>query len=351
MVISRRRLPYAWPMVVPRAASRGRHALAIVEAAYSLDGPDSEWLARVLDAASPDLDRGLGSYAFTCRVHRGRLEMGPAYAERGLDPAFAALVSELNRTVPPEFFELIARSAVMSGGFAETVPQALRAHVREVAATTGVIDSFALFAQDGEGYGVNLTGPSARAVSAPARIRGLWNKVGVHLASAMRLRRRFSSSRAVRRLREGLPRLPVCVQQCGRVDAHLHQGELRHPVRRVSARLPADAGALSRGVGGASGSERATGSMPTRARESSGNITSRGGTASGVSFWRRPSHSSSWRSQCSGGACRAFPSGPSGRASRCRLPLWSARRLRGGRSWRGSRMPTAVSTRNAIASS
>jgi DNA-binding NarL/FixJ family response regulator len=185
-------------MPTSRVATRGHHAVSIVEAGYSLEGTDSDWLARVLEAASPDLDRGLGSYGFTCCVSRGKIEMGPGYAERCLDPTFAKLVAELNRTVPDDFFDLIAQSAIVCGGFEETVPPALRAHLQEVGPSVGVVDGFALFAQDGEGYAVNLTGPSSSTVAAPARVRGLWSRVGVHLASALRLRRRMSSSRAVR---------------------------------------------------------------------------------------------------------------------------------------------------------
>ena len=39
--------------------TRAKHALAIVEAGYSLDGSDNDWLGRVLEASGDDLEHGM----------------------------------------------------------------------------------------------------------------------------------------------------------------------------------------------------------------------------------------------------------------------------------------------------
>jgi DNA-binding NarL/FixJ family response regulator len=172
---------------------RATRALEVVEAAYSLDDTDQDWLARVLEIASHDVDLGLGTYAFTCRVTAKGLDMGTAYVERRLLPKFAALVGEINRTAPPELGELLARSVSISGGLQQVVGQdhPTARHLVEHGAPAGVIDGFSLFAQDGEGWGVSLTAVADHLVEPHPRVRGIWRRVGLHLAASTRLRRRL----------------------------------------------------------------------------------------------------------------------------------------------------------------
>jgi DNA-binding NarL/FixJ family response regulator len=179
-----------------RRSVTAQHALAIVEACYSLDGSDNEWLGRVLAAASPDLDQGLGVYAFTSRVKGQTLELGPAYVERDLDPAWSARVEEFNRNAHGSFFELLARTAVLAGGFMQNATPSMASHLQAMGDSGGITDAFGVFAQDGEGHAVNLAGPAGRVLSTPPRVRGIWKRVGVHVASALRLRRHLSSSHA-----------------------------------------------------------------------------------------------------------------------------------------------------------
>ncbi len=187
--------------LVPRG--RARQALAIVEAGYSLEGSETEWLARVLEAARPDMEHTCGIYAFTCQVGRGQIDMGPyvehnVAPEHNLAPAFAALVAELNRTVPGAFFDLLARSAMLCGAFTQSAPPKLLQHFRTLGRPAGIHDSFGIFVQDGEGFAVDITAPTAVAVEVSPRVHGIWKRVGVHLASAMRLRRRLRDAAAVR---------------------------------------------------------------------------------------------------------------------------------------------------------
>jgi DNA-binding NarL/FixJ family response regulator len=180
-----------------RRSVTAQHALAIVEACYSLDGSDNEWLGRVLEAASPDLDQGRGVYGFTSRVNDHTLEPGSAYVERDLDPAWSSRVDEFNRNAHGSFFEVLARTAVLAGGFMENATPSMASHLQTIVGDNGgVTDAFGVFAQDGEGYAVNLAGPAGRVLSTPPRVLGIWKRVGMHLASAMRLRRHLSSSHA-----------------------------------------------------------------------------------------------------------------------------------------------------------
>lgn len=199
-------------------------ALAVVEASYRLDGSDADWLRGVLDAAHADIEHGCGSYAFICYLGQkgvfenmeaalservglsgqdadglaGEVELGPAYVERALDPRFSAIISDLNRTVPRAFFDLLMKSAVHVGGFTQTAPPQLIEHFTRFGPPRGIHDSFSVFVQDGEGWGLDITAPTEMRVEVVPRVRGIWKRVGVHLASGMRLRRRLRRARAVR---------------------------------------------------------------------------------------------------------------------------------------------------------
>lgn len=186
-------------MVKSRVAKRPHHgtarnSIAAVEAAYSLEGTNEEWIARVLDSMRPDMESDGGSYAFSCRIHASELEM-QTYIERALDPGFGAVVAELNRTAPNALFSLLKRQVVMTGGFNDEVGRLLGEHFQAHTAGQEVRDALEIFAQDGEGYALNLVAPARGRVHPSPRVRGIWKRVGLHMASGLRLRRRMAQIR------------------------------------------------------------------------------------------------------------------------------------------------------------
>jgi hypothetical protein len=116
---------------------------------------------------------------------------------------YTAFVAEVNRTVPGAFFKLLARFAVLCGGFVQCThaEASLEAHLIEHGDCLGVRDALAIFAQDGEGFAVDVAARSELRVVAHPRVRGVLRHVGVHLASAMRLRRKLPSRPAPSRRR------------------------------------------------------------------------------------------------------------------------------------------------------
>ncbi len=156
--------------------STAHKSVDVVEAGYSLVGTDTEWLARVVDAAT--------------------LTLRPAYVERALDPRFGALAEQLNREVPNAVLDVMARHAIICGGFGEVLghdhPGTL--HLRRLGREIGITDSFSVFAQDGEGHAVDLSGPAGGTMDTAPRVRGIWRRVGLHIAAGMRLRRRLVES-------------------------------------------------------------------------------------------------------------------------------------------------------------
>jgi DNA-binding CsgD family transcriptional regulator len=170
----------------------------MVEASYSLEGTDAEWLGRVLESGRPDFDLGRGFYGFTCRIQGKEFDLGPVYVEKNLDPRFGALVEKLNREAPNAVVDVLSRSAAICGGFPEVLGVGNPASNQffNAGRASGITDAFSVFAQDGEGYGIDISAPVEGVMKTPARVRGIWHRVGLHVAAGMRLRRRLVEQRA-----------------------------------------------------------------------------------------------------------------------------------------------------------
>jgi DNA-binding NarL/FixJ family response regulator len=179
--------------------ARAQHAIDIVEKGYMLDGTEEEWLARVLDAASADVDHGKGTHGMTCRVEAGTFAGVPTYLERNLDPGFRAVRRALNEEAPSNLGAILARYATVSGGVHEILgpDHPNTRHFRTVGATVGTTDGFLTFAQDGEAHGLMIAGPSALPVKTSSRVRGIWRRVLLHVTAGLRLRRRLMEKRGI----------------------------------------------------------------------------------------------------------------------------------------------------------
>jgi DNA-binding NarL/FixJ family response regulator len=179
---------------------RAMGAIDIVEEAYRLDGSEAEWLDRLLATARPDLDTGCGVYAFTGNEDVPNLPASPVFVQQDLDPGFGARLMELNREAPKAIYDLIRMRLVTCGGLEATLgaDSPVVAHFRTLMQPTGVKDGFSLFAQDAQGGSVTLSAPSRSVVEPAPRVRGIWRRVGLHAASALRLRRKLAAQEAVR---------------------------------------------------------------------------------------------------------------------------------------------------------
>ena len=168
------------------------NAVATVEAAYSLDGDDGAWLERVVRAAAPDLDRGFGLYASTGQISGGSLYPSPPMVAVDLEPECLRHALGLHPKLPCPILDAFAPRALVIGGLDEAWPKRLSAATlyRDGMKNAGVVDAFILFAQDGEGGAVQIIAPSPEPVITHPRARGSWGRVALHIAAALRLRRR-----------------------------------------------------------------------------------------------------------------------------------------------------------------
>lgn len=175
-------------------------AIDIVETAYRLEGTESEWLDALLARARPDLDTGCGVYAFTGNESVPNFQASPVFVQHDLDAGFGERLAEVNRDAPPAVNDLLRTRLVTCGGLVQTLGlgSPILASFRAVMKPTGVKDGFSLFAKDAEGGSVTLSAPSRSVVNLAPRVRGIWRRVGLHAASALRLRRKLAAQATVR---------------------------------------------------------------------------------------------------------------------------------------------------------
>lgn len=179
----------------PEPKIRAMRAIDIVESAYRLDGTETEWLDGLLTQARADLDVGSGVYAFTGDENVPDLAGSAAFAQQDLDPGFGARLLELNRDAPRAIFDLLRTRLVTSGGLVRSLgaDSPVVAHFRAVLAPIGIVDGFSTFAHDAGGGNITMAAPSTTVVDPPPRVRGIWKRVGLHVASALRLRRKLAT--------------------------------------------------------------------------------------------------------------------------------------------------------------
>jgi len=173
---------------------RTRNVLAVVEAAYSLDGTDDAWLARILRIASDDLGRGLGLYGATGRIVDGTLVPTPPLVAHELEDRCLAHARALHPRLPCPILDAFAPRAVVVGGLDEAWPKRLEAAslYRAGMEGAGVRDALVLYGRRGATTAVKIVAPSRDEVVTTPRARATWGRVAQHLATALRLRRRVS---------------------------------------------------------------------------------------------------------------------------------------------------------------
>lgn len=193
-----------------------RQVLATVERAYRLDGTDDVWLTQLLETAAPDLDRGLGLYAATGIIQNEHLVPSPPLAAFRLAPSTAQHALAIHARLPCPVLDAFVPHAVVVGGLDEAWPRRLAAAdlYRSGMSGAGVRDAFVAYANDGEGGCVKIIAPATYAVRTHPRVRALWGRVMVHVAAALRLRRRVRAGQAPAVLPTGLrSRVAVAVRR------------------------------------------------------------------------------------------------------------------------------------------
>ncbi len=170
------------------------HAIDLIEAAYDLEKPDSEWLPNLLDVGAPVLDHGLGvaadEFAMTPQGEGARLLTGELHM-RSLPPDFPDRVAAAVGAASPEL-----QAATNIDGFASTWTEAAKdfpVEAAEVLRLIGYPDLLGMHAIDPSGVGVRIIAPLPTATKLAPRSRERWKMLGAHVASGYRLRRALSA--------------------------------------------------------------------------------------------------------------------------------------------------------------
>ncbi len=164
--------------------------IAIVEAAYDLEGDDDAWLGRLAAQARPELDGGLGLVAFRFDASGERFTWSePAFASAG-DVA-RDLLHSVNRLMSPALVDAMFRreTALTTASEASGLGAAFsELPVVRLGHAFGTHDVAGLRVTDLDGRGVVLFAPLKAVSTVPSAARRPWLLLGAHIAAGLRVR-------------------------------------------------------------------------------------------------------------------------------------------------------------------
>jgi DNA-binding CsgD family transcriptional regulator len=194
------------PVHFPRTGRRGgsRQAkpadlLSIVETAYDVESPQSEWLRGLLDATDRSLGAELGGFACAFDAGSGGLTLPLSHAVvRQAPETVKAILDALVQTPPPWVSRYMAnpRSASICTMTSEVDPKAKLSY-RTRLAREGVHDGVNIVCMGSDRHGVLISlGVQAGFRLTPNTRRHL-AQVATHVVAAQRLRRRLDGTASV----------------------------------------------------------------------------------------------------------------------------------------------------------
>jgi DNA-binding CsgD family transcriptional regulator len=172
--------------------ARKRDLIDLVEACYRVEGDDDSWLKGILDASSSFIDRGIfdGAYTFDA-THPDGLKMIAARFEPPVEPA---QLGAFLGSVPQDYVRKtwLARPS----GYASTIEGFEGPIADGLFRFGGARDVLAVTGLDPTGHGVWLGSIRARRGRPKARELDALARLGAHLATGYRIRRRLAEKPA-----------------------------------------------------------------------------------------------------------------------------------------------------------
>ena len=176
------------------AGQRSFDPIAIVERSYALQGSESEWIDRLLEAVAPAIDQGIGVYGFTYRWHGGRVNF-TAFASG--NPAWEDILRQMNDGASADYLAGAIDVRKPCYSFSQQVAK-LQPQTREwhdnFYRRLGFADALMVHAADPDG-GIGILSPRALEQTVSARDVARWQRITAHMASALRLRRRIEQEK------------------------------------------------------------------------------------------------------------------------------------------------------------
>lgn len=180
-----------------RAARVGADEVGLVEAAYRIDGTETQWLEGLAEVATPLLGGELGVMACTFVIALGQVQVEKLICLGGPTGLTAAITS-LFRDAPG------IMSVSFGAGPCTTVSEAVGAAGMEAQSASqrmfdlGIRDAVGVLGIDPNGHGVTLAAYRPNYTILSRRMVSRWSRVASHLAAGFRVRRGLAAAEAAR---------------------------------------------------------------------------------------------------------------------------------------------------------
>jgi DNA-binding CsgD family transcriptional regulator len=235
--------------------------LRVLDTAYRLDVSESEWLTGIVSTIHSSLKKGPlkasrgghGVVAFRYAINgEGRLSVSSSAAV-DISEQFVSLLSHVPSGLPPSyvrgtFGRHLCSMASQAGGRAE------RKLSREQMSSLGDRDWRDLFVVNGldpTGEGVWIGVPLVRMTRVSPEVVTCWTKVAVHIAAALRLRRRLQGQSSSDRAEALIEPRGAIATACGAATTKEARRALVDSVRTLERiRAPAKRGSSARSLVG-----------------------------------------------------------------------------------------------------
>lgn len=172
----------------------GSALINFVEAAYSLECNDDDWLPALLEAGAPVLDHGLGVFALTCTrpPQSGPLVVDRLHAISGLED-LAERFRRVERETPPGVLWALSRPTVPKT-LSEAAGDNLEAFRFVMHHFDFAKDGLGMSAFDPDGQGVYLIAPLPKVTTLSEKVRDRFQMLAAHFGAGYRLRRALTDS-------------------------------------------------------------------------------------------------------------------------------------------------------------
>jgi DNA-binding CsgD family transcriptional regulator len=179
-----------------RDASAQPDEVAVVEAAYSLDGSEIEWLERVASAASPLFDRALGVTASTWEAPHNMLALSTVGGPEGFAGAVAQALNGSSTEIKLSLFRQSPVTTLSASGAAKWV---VADPASQALLGLGVRDSISIGSVPVYGRAPPILAVNLQAyLSEPARLSrrfvARWSRIASHLSAGIRVRRALTAA-------------------------------------------------------------------------------------------------------------------------------------------------------------
>jgi DNA-binding CsgD family transcriptional regulator len=166
--------------------------LAIVEAAYQLDCPASEWLDGLLAGMSPLMDHGLGLAAFVYDASvPENVQVGPLAIQGLPSDLIQSLAEGAIRADLTSARSAFVSRVVSSASEADAGGEIFQWFTEQMR-PFGVKDAVFLNAVDPSGLGCVISAAAGEVTGLSAEVKTTWGRIAAHFAAGHRLRQRHA---------------------------------------------------------------------------------------------------------------------------------------------------------------